>query len=210
MPQNKPPYYPLNELIDMIPESNGNACRVMYREYKDLFEQALGAKHNHQAWPGGYVDHITDAMNTSLILFDVLNAARPLPFQRTDALVVLFLHDLEKPFKYHLGNDRTVFKNPEFTNRQDDTAKKQELIEKFGIKLNKQQVNALKYVEGVRDDESSPEARIMGELATLCHCADTISALLWYNYPLDEDKDPWDGARRVNELANTFTVASEL
>lgn len=210
MSQNQPPYYTLSQLINMIPAPNRAACQALYEEYEDLFEQALGAKHNHQAWPGGYVDHVTDAMNTSLILFDILNAARPLPFQRADALVVLFLHDLEKPFKYCLGKDGIVIKNPEFKGRDDDAVKKQELIDKFGIKLNKQQANALRYVEGVRDNESSPEARIMGELATLCHCADTISALLWYNYPLGGNEDPWDGATRVNQLAKSFVIPSEL
>lgn len=210
MSQNTPPYYSLDRLLDMIPESNGKACKEIYKKYKDLFESALGAKHNHQAWPGGYIDHIIDAMNTSLILFDALNAARPLPFQRTDALVVLFLHDLEKPFKYRVEQDGTIAKNTGFDSRADDDAKKQELISKFGIKLNKQQANAFKYVEGVRDNESSPDARIMGELATLCHCADTISALLWYNSPLGDHKDPWKGATRVNKKAGAYEVSSEL
>lgn len=210
MTQTKPPYYTLTQLINMMPAPNNTACQALYKEHEDLFKQSLGAKHNHQAWPGGYLDHVTDAMNTSLVLFDALNAARPLPFQRADALVVLFLHDLEKPFKYSLNKNGIVIKNSEFTSRDDDTTKKQELIDKFGIRLNKQQVNALRYVEGVRDNESSPEARIMGELATLCHCADSISALLWYNYPLGDDEDPWSGAARANKAAKSFVVQSEL
>src|ERR1700712_2558364 len=93
-------YQKLPELIAQIPDPNGTAAQRIYDDHRARFEAAPGASKNHQVWPGGYVDHVTEAMNIALQLFDTLNALRPLPFTKADMLLVLFLHDLEKPFRY--------------------------------------------------------------------------------------------------------------
>ena len=39
-------------------------------------------------------------MNYACFLYDKMSELRPLPFLLSDALLVLFLHDIEKPVKY--------------------------------------------------------------------------------------------------------------
>jgi hypothetical protein len=39
-------------------------------------------------------------MNTAVILYHTFGQLRPMPFSLSDALVVLFVHDLEKPWAY--------------------------------------------------------------------------------------------------------------
>ena len=205
----QPPYFSLTEMLEQIPGNNGEACRRMYEDYRELFEAAPGSSHNHQAWPGGYNDHITDAMNTVSVLYDTLNGVRPLPFEKSDALLVIFLHDLEKPFKFSFDEHGKLIDNPDIPDKATRAVKRAEVMTKYGIVLDNQQANAMHYVEGIRDGEYTNQARLMGELAALCHCADTLSARMWYNHPLPEVSDPWQGASRVNPVA-TLMIKSEL
>jgi hypothetical protein len=132
--------------------------------------KAKGSTHNHQAWEGGYLHHITEVMNIAVRLYASLSSCRPLPFKLKSALTVLFLHDLEKSFKYELvcntKADRRKFR--------DDMIR-----EKMRIELNPEEWNALQYVEGEHDYSSSE--RKMGELAAFCHMCDIASARLWYD-----------------------------
>lgn len=207
----QPNYLPLHDLVMQIDGPNGDACWQIYRDHADLFHAAPGSLHNHQTWPGGYADHVADAMNIAATLYDSLAATdRWLPFSKSDALLVMYLHDLEKPFKYAIDADGNLTDNPNIPDKASRAAKRLEVMEAYGIELNEQQANAIKYVEGIRDQDYTPNARLMGELAALCHCADVLSARLWYNYPAPEGQDQWGRAQRSNPAAAAFVLQSEL
>ena len=76
------------------------AFLALYDKYEYLFRFARGSSHNHQAWEGGYLDHIADAVRVNLLTWEALNAYRALPFTADSATICLFLHDIEKPFRY--------------------------------------------------------------------------------------------------------------
>lgn len=203
-------YQTLEDMLQQISGRNGEACREIYGDHKELFHTAPGSSHNHQAWPGGYTDHVTETMNLVSVFYDTLNPARTFPFTKSDALLVMFLHDLEKPFKYMIDEEGNLSDNPDIPDKKARAAKRQEVMDKYGIELNAQQSNAMRYVEGIRDEDYTPAKRIMGELAALCHCADVFSARLWYNYPLSEGRDTWNPAVRVNPKAAEFVLNSEI
>lgn len=56
-------------------------------------------------------------MNTAMLLYDALSSAHPLSFKRADALLVLFLHDLEKPFKYKIDEAGNLIDNPDLQSK---------------------------------------------------------------------------------------------
>lgn len=207
---DQPAYETLGELLEQISGKNGQACRKIYQDFEELFKSAPGSSHNHQSWPGGYYDHVTEVMNLAALLYESLNSARPLPFDKSDALLVMFLHDLEKPFKYIMDDTGQLTRSSEITDKATNAAKRNEIIQQYGIELNAQQSNAMQFVEGVRDKDYKQNARTMGELAALCHSADILSARLWYNYPLPEGKDEWNGAQRINPLAMKFVLKTEI
>jgi hypothetical protein len=190
------PYLNIDELLNLIEEPNAARCRQLLDDHRKLFERAAGATHNHQAWPGGYLDHLREAMNLARELYRALSALRPLPFALSDALLVLFLHDLEKPWRERPGAASALVLNSGSLESPDERhAFRLRAIERYGLELTAEHVNGLEFVEG-EAHRWSPEHRGMGPLAALCHCCDTLSARVWFDRP-SEDETDWGGRWRT-------------
>lgn len=180
-------YYNLEQLINMIPFPNNQACWDIYLSNKELFDTAKGSKIKHQAWRGGYIDHVADIMNIAIVYYRALNRCRPLPFALPDALLALFLHDLEKPWVYAKNTDeRAVFESNE-----DRHEFVEDLIKKYKFCLTQEHRNAIRYAHGEGDDYH-PTKRIQSPLAAFVHHCDNTSARIWFNYPRSEN-DSWKG-----------------
>ncbi len=199
-------YFKLSDLLAQLPDPK---LREFATDYYEVLSKAPGSSHNHQAWEGGYLHHVTETMNIACQLFNTLNQLRPLPFKVENALVVMYLHDIEKPFKDNpdvltpLGIswkqycDETETKH--WCDIEDGSRKAQplhyrhppinwkavrrqfrtDIIVHLGIELMKEQWAALEYVEGEHD--YSPGKRSMNELGAFCHCCDILSARLWHD-----------------------------
>lgn len=191
----QPPYFSIRHLLQFIDEPNQVACRELLDENEPLFKLVQGSVHNHQAWPGGYFDHVQEIMNIAVKLYIMFKSLRPLPFSLSSLLLVVFLHDIEKPWKYEIGEDGRLQHRAEFSGKSDDHDFRMEKILAYGITLTDDELNGLKYAEGELHDYSNRE-RKMGSLAALVHMADVGSARLFPEYPL-ESNDPWAGAVRV-------------
>ncbi|MBI5513162.1 MAG: hypothetical protein HY909_05295 [Deltaproteobacteria bacterium] len=191
-----PPYHTIEGLIELIDEPNRAACKGFLATNLALMERTQGSTNNHQAWPGGYKDHVQEIMNIARVLYRTYEALRPLPFSLSDALLVVFLHDVEKLWKYVEGDDGALHRVPSMQTKEGEHAFRAEKFREYGFVLSEEQRNGLKYAEGELRDYSNRERR-MGPLAALCHCADVTSARLWFDHPLATAADPWEGARRV-------------
>lgn len=191
----RPDYLTLDELINLIDEPNRSACKRILDEHRPLFETARGSTHNHQTWDGGYVDHITDGMNFGRHLYPFMAAfGRPLPFSLSDALLVFFLHDLEKPWRILVNAAGDASNRDGLSTKEEFKAFREAKLEEYGISLTPEQLNGLTYVEGEYKDYSSLR-RVMNELAAFCHMMDNWCARGWYDYPKAEG-DEWSGASR--------------
>jgi hypothetical protein len=188
-------YYALDELVAMIDEPHRAACRRILEDHRELFSRVQGSTHNHQAWPGGYQDHVTEAMNIAVVLYGRLHDLRALPFSLSDALLVMFLHDIEKPWKYEIGPDGQPCHKPEFRTKAQAQAYRERRLFEYGIRLSEEQMNGLVYVEGEMNDYSN-RRRVMGPLAAFCHLCDVTSARIWHAFPAVSG-DSWTGAKRV-------------
>lgn len=188
-------YYTIEEMLNMIDEPNRLACFRLLVDNRSLFQKVQGSTHNHQAWPGGYFDHIQETMNIVVVLYRTLSQLRPLPFSLSDTLLVVFLHDLEKPWAFELGPDGQMQRIQGFRGKQDQQEFREAKLVEYGVALTAEQKNGMKYAEGELDDYKST-VRVAGPLAALCHMADHASARLWFNHPM-ENNDPWDGAQRI-------------
>lgn len=167
------PYFDLDELLQLC-NANPQFQRLI-GAHGEKFHYAPGSSHNHQAWEGGYLNHVVETMNIAFWLYTT--SPRPLPFSLSDVLEVMFLHDLEKPWKHtkHHGEILSL------TSKSERRSFRDGLISQYGIELSEEQKNALRYVEGIPDSEYVPGERIMGEMAAFCHCCDILSARLWHD-----------------------------
>ncbi len=185
-------YHHIKDMLNMIDEPYRSACHKLYDDNVDLFKRAKGSTYNHQSWEGGYHDHITEVMNICIALYPIYRI-RGLNFTLSDALLVMFLHDLEKPWKDEISKEidklplHMRLSEAHYGFKKIRKVFRETKIKEYGIELMPQQQNALKYVEGEGEDYSS-KARVMNELAAFCHIADVSSARIWHNFPNPNDK----------------------
>lgn len=148
---------------------------TLLNDYKPRFEKAPGSQSKHQAWAGGYIDHLEEVMNFARSLYELMNNERRLSFSLSDALLVLYLHDIEKPFKY-------TAPVREFKSDEEKKEFLMEVVLKYNFKLTDDHLNALKYIHGEGDDYN-PITRLQGPLAAFVHICDVASARIWFDYP---------------------------
>jgi hypothetical protein len=193
----EPGYKTIEELLEMVDEPNRSACRSILKDNRKLFQTVRGSTDNHQAWLGGYFDHVQEIMNIVVVLFHRLDSIRSLPFSLSDVLLVVFLHDIEKPWKYQMREDGQLEFVPTLRKKDDQHTFRAKKLLEYGIVLTPEQQNGMRYVEGEFEDYTN-RRRVMGPLAALCHAADIISARIWFDHPQAEG-DAWEGAKRIRE-----------
>lgn len=192
-------YLTIEQLINLIREPNRSICHRILRDNRQLFEQARGSTHNHQTWDGGYIDHVTDGMNYARHLYAFDEAfGRPLTFTMSDALLIFFLHDLEKPWRILVGAEGRASNREGLATKAEFKQFREDKLKAYGLTLTPDQLNGFTYVEGEIQDYSS-ERRVMNELAAFCHKVDNWCARGWYDYPKAEG-DEWTGAQRVRTV----------
>lgn len=190
-------YHTIEELLDLIDEPNGSACKHILSDNRKLFQTVQGSTNNHQNWPGGYFDHVQEIMNIATILYDRLSSVRPLPFSLSDLLLVVYLHDVEKPWKYELREDGQLHHKSSMQTKEDHQRFRMEKLAEYGIVFTSEQENGIKYAEGELNDYSN-RRRIMSPLACVAHMCDVASARLWFNHPM-ANNDPWQGAKIIRD-----------
>ena len=190
-------HYTVEQMIEMIDEPNRSACSRILEDNRKLFQIVWGSTNNHQAWPGGYLDHVQEIMNIAVLLYERLDSVRPLPFSLSDLLLVVYLHDIEKPWKYDLDDDGLLQHKPTMQTKEDHQRFRMAKLAEYGIEFTPEQENGMKYAEGELNDYSN-RRRVMGPLACVAHMCDVASARLWFDHPMYKN-DPWPRAKRIRD-----------
>jgi hypothetical protein len=143
-----------------------------HAEHKTLIEAALGSRSNHQAWDGGYVDHLSQCF---VLLEKYHRTLTPVWSEHVDkmsAYIVLYFHDIDKIWKYSKDGLPLGFNLIKFYTET--------LKDQWGIMFDEDELNALKYIHGEGGDYSKTH-RVMRPLAALCHIIDVTSARLLFD-----------------------------
>ncbi|MBD2013319.1 hypothetical protein H6F96_04715 [Microcoleus sp. FACHB-53] len=177
-------YLTIDELLQRMDEPYKSGCQNLFAEHRNLFQTARSSSNNHQAWTGGYIDHLHEVMNIAVVFYNTLNKLRPLPFPLSDALVVLFVHDLEKPWAY-TQVEGTWRRNDEFRSKEDTHAFRLKKLGEYGLQLPTYIERAIFFAEGELHHYSNRE-RAMSPLAAFCNICDVTSARLWHDRPLKQ------------------------
>lgn len=152
---------------------------VYHNDHKDFIDWAWGSAIKHQAWVGGYRNHIEQCLDIAHTLYYVYN----FPTSFSSVFLVLYFHDIEKIFKYCPQN--FIMEKQEESKIaifEKDKYYQEFLPKRYGITFLEAELNALKYVHGEGDDYG-PEI-VMNELAGLCHACDVLSAR---SFPYDKE-----------------------
>ncbi|MEI6352409.1 MAG: hypothetical protein WCO35_00515 [Candidatus Nomurabacteria bacterium] len=168
-------FYKINYLLNKIESVNQVKCKKIFEDHKDRFLVAPGSLAKHQNWKGGYIDHLEEIMSMAYNFYGFMFKERKPDFTLSDSLLVLFLHDLEKPFKY-------VEPKTKFTSDLEKEEFINSVLKEYKIKLNNKQKIALKYIHGEGEDHNSKK-RIQNPLGAFCHMCDNNSARIWFSYP---------------------------
>lgn len=181
-------YKTIEELIGYIEGPAKTVVFDIYHKQKALFEEAQGSVHNHQAWIGGYIDHVSEVMNIARLIYPIMNDRRKLPFTISDVLIVLFLHDIEKtqPDRIQSYVDKNM-NRPQAKDRvRFQMFHEKEYSDIYNLLTNSQK-NAIDYVEGEKEEYHNSN-RTMKPLAAFCHICDIISARIWFDNPTIESE----------------------
>ncbi len=165
----------LEEYLLLIHAPNDARCARLLEDHKEKIISSPGSKRKHQAWEGGYVDHLTETMQFATDLYELYAEERGYHFTLSDALLTLLLHDIEKPFKYIGGRLDLINEKAKWRFLQN-------IVRGYNIELTNQHWNALKYVHGEGNDYH-PTKRVQGSLAAFIHICDTLSARVFYDHP---------------------------
>lgn len=192
---------PLRTMLETMGDERASALVAIYDKYKDLFHYAKGSGHNHQAWEGGYADHIAECIRINWLTHEALSQLRPLPFTVDSASICLFLHDIEKPFRYapeghpeaewfrsrvelFKSVGERAFQRPEMVEAYAWERAKGQILDslqpEFDFTLTPEEHNALKYTHGEGDDHQK-DRRVAGPLAAHVHHCDNTSARIWFD-----------------------------
>lgn len=139
---------------------------TFHKKYSKLIKKAFGSRSKHQAWEGGYKDHLEQCLEIADHLYRHYN--RSLPFTMGSVVIVLLFHDMEKIWRY---TDGTVIDKEKWYN---------EHLPAMGVKFTEEELNALKYIHGELEDYDQGGKRVMNELAAFCHACDVLSARCFY------------------------------
>src|SRR3989344_3735631 len=143
-------YYSIEEMLGIVDHPiNRKPCLKLLKENESLFKTAPGSTHNHQAWHGGYWDHVQEVMNIAIELYRTLDPFLwVFNFTLGEALLVLFFHDIEKPWSYEIGLKGEWQRKSELGTKEAQKNFRTQKLKEFGILLTAAQENAMKYVEG--------------------------------------------------------------
>lgn len=191
-------YKTIEELIDMIERPIKTVIFDIYQSHKDNFKTAPGSEHNHQAWEGGYIDHLVEVMNIARLFYGAMNDKRKLQFTLSDVLIVLFLHDLEKssPDRIKHYTDR-LWKRAKAKDKVRYQMFHEDEYKNVWEYLNDSHKNAIDFVEGEKDNYSNGR-RAMRPLAAFCHLCDVTSSRIWFDRP-SGDLEPWGWRSSIEE-----------
>jgi len=159
----------LDSILNELQDPRKEAILAFHEEFRDKIYASKGSSHNHQNWEGGYADHIADACQIAKVLHMSLTGLfSEVPVNIDSAIIVLYFHDIEKIWKY---TDGTFIDKVEWYEK---------ILPERGITFSPEELNALRYTHGEGDDYRK-DARVMNELAALCHAADNLSARMWHS-----------------------------
>jgi hypothetical protein len=208
-----------NKLIQLI-EDNFEGERKenllkMYNHLKDrmMFAPASSKEHFHNAFPGGYVEHVLNITNAVKKVYETWkDCGANINFTEEEMIFATLHHDLgkvgddEKDYyipnesEWHRKNQGKIYTpNPELQ-YMNVTDRSFWLLQKFDVKLNPTEYLGLKLADGLYEEGNksyfisyTPDFELQSNLPHIIHQADMIAS--------KTERDNWKYGNK--EVVNT-------
>ena len=152
----------------------------LYYDIEEDFTSAPAAVKYHHNWGGGLYTHTEQVMNIAVNLFDEWK--EKLTVKLDDIIIVSFIHDLDKMYKYKLRPLSERKENePFYTYKYKEKATYPpemdviRILAEHGISLSRQQTEALAWHHGGWSS-AAKTYKSNSQLAAIIHIADLFSA----------------------------------
>jgi len=168
----------MTKFLDLITNSDlRDKLKLLHAHYKVLIEMVPASVKYHHNWTGGYQDHVRQVIEKAVMLYSSTGDIK-LNFTLDDVILVAYIHDLDKLFRYQRMKQPKDGREWEFAGdypSYDDSAKVAMMCAEFGILLTDVHLEALAMHHGGWSANSS---RTMTPLAVILHSADLMSTYI--------------------------------
>lgn len=178
----------LNQIVD---EDLKTKLLIMHDALRPQMELMPAAVSHHHFWTGGILQHISEVMTIVQVLYRIMERIRgtPTTFTMDDAILVAYIHDLDKLERYERNTTNWKTKGVAYPFKAKEdllTCESTGLIAtkcaQYRIELSREHLHSLAFHHGGFSEYMSsvyvkyqPE---MSPLATLLHCADLMSGFI--------------------------------
>ena len=165
-------------------------------ENRIILTPASSIEHFHNAFAGGYIDHILRVTRNALKLYDLYESlGMSLNFDKQTLIFTALHHDLGKvgnheeswyipnDSQWHIENQGKIYKTNPNMNWMDTTDRTFWLLNHYGVKISETEYIGIKLTDGLYVDSNkdylitwNKDHKLKTELPTIMHQADMIAA----------------------------------
>ena len=212
------------------------ALNKMYDHFEErmIYTPASSVEHYHNAFPGGYVDHVLRVTRNALKVYELWQDLGMImeEFDRETLIFTALHHDLGKlgtpemdyyiknDSEWHVKNQGKIYKtnpNIHWMNLNDRTMYN---LQYFGVKYTEEEMIGMRLTDGLYDDNNKEyyikfnnDDRLATSIPFIMHTADQMAAIYenkrWETkmQPQKSTRNTTNGRPKKSDLGNTFTNA---
>ena len=210
-----------NKLIQLIEDNFGGERKEnllkMYEHLKErmMFAPASSKEHFHNAFPGGYVEHVLNITNAVKKVYKSWKeCGANINFTEEEMLFATIHHDLGKvgdidndyyipnESEWHRKNQGKIYTHNPNLQYMNVADRSMWLLQQFGIKLNQTEYIGIKLADGLYDDGNksyymsfNPDFELQSNLPHIIHQADMIAS--------KTERDKWKFKDEETKVVNT-------
>jgi len=209
------------------------ALNKMYDHFEErmIYTPASSVEHYHNAFPGGYVDHVLRVTRNALKVYDLWQDLGMImeEFDKETLIFTALHHDLGKlgtpdadyyiknDSEWHVKNQGKIYKtnpNIHWMNLNDRTMYN---LQHFGVKYTEEEMIGMRLTDGLYDENNKEyyikynnDDRLATSIPFIMHTADQMAAIYenkrWENEmnPLKSTRTKKSGRPKKGNLSETF------